>query len=64
MELDEGRYVELTKQTVADWLRRWLDEYAAHNVGAKTLERYREIVECHLIPALGVAHRLRVVCRE
>ena len=37
---------------MAEWLQRWLDE-AQHNVARKTLERYREIVELHLIPALG-----------
>jgi integrase len=50
--IDAGAYADLTKLTVAEWLQRWLDE-AQHNVARKTLERYREIVERHLIPALG-----------
>ena len=31
----------------------WLRDYAEHNVAPSTLERYRGIVEHHLIPALG-----------
>jgi integrase len=50
--IDGGAYVDPTKLTVAEWLRQWLDE-AQHSVARKTLERYREIVELHLIPALG-----------
>lgn len=41
------------KQTVAQWLRRWLDEYAVHNVRPLTLQTYRRIVERELIPGLG-----------
>ncbi len=41
------------KQTVAQWLRRWLDEYAVHNVRPLTLKTYRGIVEKQLIPSLG-----------
>jgi len=41
------------KQTVAQWLRRWLDEYAVHNVRPLTLKTYRGIVERELIPSLG-----------
>ena len=50
--IDGGGYVEPSKLTLADWLRQWLDE-AQHAVARKTLERYREIVERHLIPAVG-----------
>jgi len=39
--------------TVADYLRRWLRDYAAHNVAPSTLTRYTSIVERHLIPVLG-----------
>jgi integrase len=50
--VDGGTYAEPSKMTVAAWLRHWLDE-AKHAIARKTLERYREIVERHLIPALG-----------
>src|SRR3954470_16201083 len=50
--LDDGTFADPGKMTVAGWLRQWLEE-AQHNVAPKTLQRYREIVELHLIPALG-----------
>ncbi len=39
--------------TVADFLKRWLTDYAQVKVSPSTLHRYRLIVEHHLIPALG-----------
>jgi integrase len=50
--IDGGTYADPSKLTVAEWLRQWLDE-AQHSAARKTLERYREIVERHLVPALG-----------
>ena len=37
---------------MGQWLSQWLEE-AQHVVARKTLERYREIVDRHLVPALG-----------
>ena len=51
--LQTGSYVEPTKLTVGEYLRRWLDDYAKTNVSAKTYERYDEIARLHLIPGLG-----------
>lgn len=51
--LQTGSYVEPTKLTVGQYLRRWLDDYAKTNVAPKTYERYDEIARLHLIPALG-----------
>ena len=48
------------KMTVRDYLRQWLRDYAEVNVSASTYERYEEMVEHHLIPALG-AYRLRAL---
>lgn len=56
-ELNTGTFVEPAKMSVAEYLKRWLSEYAAHNVARKTYERYDEIVRLHLIPAVGT-HRL------
>ena len=50
--LDGGTYADPSKMTVRQWLQQWLDE-AQHGVARKTLQRYREIVDLHLIPALG-----------
>lgn len=50
---DTGIDISPGRLTVADYLRRWLRDYAAHNVAPSTLARYQGIVECHLIPGLG-----------
>jgi hypothetical protein len=50
--LDMGTYVDPTKLTVAVWLAQWLVE-AKNSVAPKTLQRYQEIVDLHLTPALG-----------
>ena len=41
------------RQTVGEYLQRWLRDYAVPNVAAKTYVRYEGIVRVHLIPALG-----------
>ena len=51
--MSEGRYVEPATMTVAAWLDKWLSEHVAHKVSRKSAERYREIVDGHLVPALG-----------
>jgi integrase len=51
--LQTGTYVEPTKLTVGEYLRRWLADYAKTNVSPKTYERYEEIARLHLIPGLG-----------
>ncbi len=52
-EIDEGAFVDATKETLGDYLDRWLRDYARTNVAGKTYERYSEIVTGHLKPALG-----------
>ena len=51
--LNDGAYVEPSKVTLAVYLGRWLADYAKNSVSAKTYERYAEIVDKHLIPAIG-----------
>src|ERR1022692_2452635 len=41
------------KQTVAEFLNKWLDTVCPANVGDKTERTYRDLVEDHIIPALG-----------
>jgi integrase len=50
--IDGGTYADPGKMTLGDWLAQWLDE-AQHVVARKTLQRYKEIVDLHLVPALG-----------
>lgn len=48
-----GRAVRWSNPTFADFARRWLDEDAALRVRPTTLDRYRSLVELHLVPAFG-----------
>ncbi len=52
-ELHTGQFVEPGRETLGDFLTRWLRDCAALNVQPKTYERYAEIVHTHLIPQLG-----------
>lgn len=52
----DGEYIKPSGRTVADHLRDWIKRHQ-RSLAAKTAEGYREIIETHLIPALG-AHRL------
>lgn len=49
---DAGRLVRDETLTAAEYLRRWLAT-AKDRVRATTYDRHRQIVELHLIPALG-----------
>jgi hypothetical protein len=45
-------YVDLSRQTVAQYLDKWL-AYMASQLSPRSHERYTEIVKKNLIPALG-----------
>lgn len=51
-DIDKQTFVDRSNVTLAEHLRAWLLNIKA-DVSAKTLERYTEIAEKHLIPALG-----------
>lgn len=50
---DKGEYVDASKETVAQFLDRWERDWAAINVGPKTLERYKELLRLHVRPHVG-----------
>jgi len=50
--VDKGVVADAGKMTVGDWLKKWIEE-ARHTVSPKTWERYAEIVNKHLVQALG-----------
>ncbi|TPM11532.1 site-specific integrase [Mesorhizobium sp. B2-3-11] len=52
-QVDEGTFVERSVATVAEYCRHWIKTIAPAKASAKTLERYGEIVEQHIIPRLG-----------
>jgi integrase len=58
-EVENGTAVDPSKLTVGEYLRQWLD--ATNDLSPKTLERYRQLAECQIIPHLGatVLQKLR-----
>jgi len=53
-QVDNNTAVDPTKETVGEWLRRWLTDYAPMNCSSgATLERYEQLIEKHIIPSLG-----------
>jgi integrase len=50
---DSGIDAPPSKLTVAEYLLRWLEDYARGNTAPRTFQRYDEIVRLHLTPALG-----------
>ena len=51
--VDSGSYVPKSAETVAAFMGRWLDTYAATNTTIRTQQGYRHYVESHIKPALG-----------
>ena len=52
--VDDGTDLAPTKITVAEWLRRWLADYAPMTTESiATVERYEALVEQHIIPIIG-----------
>lgn len=53
-QVDDGSHVEASKETLANFAEYWLDVVAPIKAkSAKTLERYRELIEGHIVPRLG-----------
>ena len=50
---DTGTWMEPSRITVAEFLERWIQDYAEPNVGPTTLRRYGSVVRNHLSPTLG-----------
>lgn len=52
-ETNTGSYVEPARMPVSEFLDRWLTDYAKPKVSPKTYERYQEMIDGHIRPALG-----------
>ena len=52
-QLDNGTFIKPGKTTLAEYLERWLKDYAWPNLVPRTAEGYQYIVRSHLIPSLG-----------
>jgi integrase len=55
---DIGEHVTPDKMTVGQWIEHWISIGAPGNkrrkeVGQRTVERYGELLQCHVVPVLG-----------
>jgi integrase len=48
-----GEGIDPSKATIAEFIERWDRDWASINVGAKTLERYRQIIKLNIVPHIG-----------
>ncbi len=52
-QLDNGTFMKPSKTTLAEYLEKWLSDYAKPNLSPRGFERYQGIVVKYLIPELG-----------
>jgi integrase len=52
-EIDQGTYSEPVRETMAQFMDRWLKDCAPGRVSERTLFRYAELNRVHILPALG-----------
>jgi len=52
-QLDTGTFMKPGKTTLAEYLERWLKDYAWPYLAPRTAEGYESIIRQHLIPKLG-----------
>ncbi len=52
-EVESGTYLDGSKITFAEFVDRWLKDYAEQQLQPKTLHSYKEILNSRIIPAMG-----------
>ncbi|HZC55251.1 MAG TPA: site-specific integrase [Xanthobacteraceae bacterium] len=52
-QMNGGNYIDSSKITVADFLDKWMLDYAAPNVSPKTRERYGQLIKNQIKPGIG-----------
>jgi integrase len=52
-QLDNGTFLKPGKTTFAEYLEKWLSDYAKPNLSPRGFERYQGIITKHLIPDIG-----------
>jgi integrase len=50
-EVQKGQYIEPTKLTFKEFSQKWLE--AKKNLAPKTLQRYKQLLESRILPAMG-----------
>jgi len=52
-ELDIGEFIEPTKETVAEYIDKWLETSARQRVREKTFVSYKQLMDRYIKPAIG-----------
>lgn len=52
-QLDNGTFIKPSKTTLAEFLERWLRDYAKPNLSPRGFERYAGIIRKHITPDMG-----------
>lgn len=52
-KVENGEYIERSKQTFKIFVEKWLKTYAEKNLAPKTLYRYKQLLDSRILPALG-----------
>lgn len=52
-EVETGIYLDAGKITFAEFVSRWLKDYAERQLQPKTLYRYKEMLDTRILPAIG-----------
>lgn len=52
-ERDQGTYVDPSRLTVAEYLDRWLKDFARLTTSPRTFQGYSDVVRLHIAPGLG-----------
>ena len=52
-QLDTDTFMRPSKTTLAEYLEKWLSDYAKPNLSPRGFERYASIISKHLIPDMG-----------
>ena len=53
VSLSSSTYVSPSKATVGEYLSTWINDVHASQLKATTLERYKQVINKHLVPELG-----------
>lgn len=57
-------FVRPAKETLAEYLTRWLRDYGEEHLKGTTLESYRTLVRVHITPALGAVPLARLTAAQ
>lgn len=52
-QLDSGTFIKPSKTTFAEYLEKWLKDYAKPNISPRGYERYTGIIKKYFIPEMG-----------